>query len=227
MDFISYPKIETCFARDVEGSKKLMKGVYREKEVEVLCDLDWEWTEKIDGTNIQIRWDGHKVEFGGRTARANIPAHLVNYLNDTFGGNINEELFEQKFGETPVVLFGEGYGPKIQKGGNYRDDVSFILFDIKIGGFWLEREDVEDIARTFNIDVVPIIFHGPVSQAIDYVKTHPNSKVAAAHGKCYSAEGVVGRAPCGLKNRRGERIMVKVKWNDIKEIEESGRIHFR
>ena len=28
---------------------------------------------------------------------------------------VNEELFEQKFGEMQVILFGEGYGAKIRK----------------------------------------------------------------------------------------------------------------
>lgn len=34
----------------------------------------------------------------------------------------------------PVTIFGEGYGVKIQKGGNYiPDDVNFILFDVRFG----------------------------------------------------------------------------------------------
>lgn len=218
MSFVSYPKIETCFARDVEGTKKLMPDVFRAPEIELLKNLKWEWTEKIDGTNTQIVWDGHNVSFGGRTERANIPKDLLDYLERTFGGTENEELFEQKFGENQVILFGEGYGPRIQKGGNYRDDVSFILFDVKVGDFWLERENVEDIAKTFGIDVVPIVFCGTVDQAVEYVKTHPNSKVAAEHGKTYAAEGVVGRVPLGLKNRRGQRILVKIKWVDMKEL---------
>lgn len=218
MSFVSYPKIETCFARDVDGTKKLMPDVFRTPEIELLKNLNWEWTEKIDGTNTQIVWDGHRVTFGGRTERADIPKSLLDYLERTFGGIENEELFEQKFGENQVILFGEGYGPKIQKGGNYRDDVSFILFDVKIGDFWLERDSVEDIAKAFNIDVVPIVFCGTIEQAVQYVKTHPNSKVAEEHGKTYAAEGVVGRVPLGLKNRKGQRIMVKIKWVDMKEL---------
>ena len=30
-------------------------------------------------------------------------------LIELFGGSINEELFEQKFGDMPVMLVGEGY----------------------------------------------------------------------------------------------------------------------
>jgi len=79
-------------------------------------------------------------------------------------------LFEQKFGETEVILFGEGYGGKIQNGGAYRSDVSFILFDVLIDNIWLRRESVEDIAQAFGIDVVPIIGRGTIKEAVDIVK---------------------------------------------------------
>ena len=112
-----YHKIETVFERDLEGSKKLIEGRYRDKTVEYLANCKWRFTEKIDGTNIRVYWDGHCVNFGGRTEKAQIPMHLLEYLNATFGGNENEEIFEQMFGDKEVILFGEGYGPKIQKGG--------------------------------------------------------------------------------------------------------------
>ena len=54
-----YEKIDTLFARDMEGTKKLMPGVFRDPTIEYLAHLDWDWTEKVDGTNIRIYWDGH------------------------------------------------------------------------------------------------------------------------------------------------------------------------
>lgn len=128
-----YNKIGVIFNRDIDGTKKLIDGDFKSETVEYLKNNIWTFTEKIDGTNIRVYWDGHKVQFFGRTDRANIPSHLVNYLNETFGTMEAEELFEQKFGETEVTLYGEGYGYKIQNGGLYRDDVSFIMFDVMIG----------------------------------------------------------------------------------------------
>lgn len=101
-----YPKIEALFERDMEGTKKLIEGKFRNETVEFLKDNTWVCTEKIDGTNIGIVWDGHSVSYQGRTERAQIPAHLMNKLIEMFGGNDNEELFEQKFGENKVILFG-------------------------------------------------------------------------------------------------------------------------
>lgn len=41
---------------------------------------------------------------------------------------------DQEKEPVPVTVFGEGYGVKIQKGGNYiSDDVNFILFDVRFG----------------------------------------------------------------------------------------------
>ncbi len=201
-----YNKIETIFERDTMGSKKLIPGKFRNKTVKFLKDNIWVFTEKIDGTNIRVHWDGHKVEFGGRTDRAQIPAPLVNALNTMFGGEENEELFEQKFGANDVILFGEGYGPGIQKGGSYRKDVSFILFDVMVSDVYLERENVENIAKTFNIDVVPIVGEGTLEDGIAFVQTCPKSTIGSA-----KMEGVVARPKIEIKDRLGRRVIVKIK----------------
>ena len=45
----TYEKIETVYARDIEGTKKLIPGKYRNETVEFLKDCRWLWTEKVDG----------------------------------------------------------------------------------------------------------------------------------------------------------------------------------
>lgn len=207
----TYEKIETLWERDMEGSKKLIEGKFRNPTVEMCRNLMWDWTEKIDGTNIRIHWDGHAVHFGGRTESASIPAHLVNRLNELFGGETNAQVFEQKFGENEVILYGEGYGKKIQNGGLYKSDgVDFILFDVMIGGLYLRRDSVEDIARCFGIQVVPIVLRGSVDDAVAFVKSKPTSTIGKA-----PMEGVVGRLPEELFDRRGNRLIVKVKVRDF------------
>lgn len=218
MSITTYPKIDGLFLRD-PTNKKIVPDAFRSQEVKYLEDNDWIWTEKIDGTNIRIIWDGYTVSFAGRTDRAQIPSNLLKYLEKTFGGQKNEQLFEQKFGNTPAILFGEGYGPGIQKGGNYRNDVSFILFDVFIDGVvWLQRESIEDIASYFSIEVVPIVQIGSLGWAMDFVKTHPHSIVANKNGKECFMEGLVGVPIIMPLTRTGKRIMVKVKWDDLKEL---------
>ena len=207
-----YTKIETVFERDMEGTKKLIEGQYRNETVAYLKDNEWICTEKIDGTNIGVIWDGHKVSYQGRTERAQVPTHLMNRLIELFGGSINEELFEQKFGEMQVILFGEGYGAKIQNGGKYRSDVSFILFDVYLPeqNLWLKRDAIEDIAKAFGIEAVPIVLKGTLQQAVDYVKSKPKSTIGEA-----DMEGLVCRPAIDLLDRMGKRVIVKVKVADF------------
>lgn len=213
----TYTKIEAIYARDLEGSKKIIDGVYRNEVIESLKNLKWLWTEKVDGTNIRVHWDGHRVEFGGRTDRAQIPAPLVNRLNELFGTAEAEELFEQMFGEKDVILFGEGYGAKIQKGGGkyLADRCDFILFDVMIEGRYQERKWVGVTANAFGIRTVPIVGTGTLDEAVAYVKAHPNSVVAESEREM---EGLVCRPEFELQDRLGNRIIVKVKWEDLKEL---------
>lgn len=206
-----YEKIETVFCRDTNGTKRLILNDYRNSTIAYLKDNMWVFTEKVDGTNIRVHWDGHKVEFGGRTDKAQIPGLLLSKLNEMFMTTEAEELFEQTWGDKDVILFGEGYGPKIQNGGEYRSDVSFILFDVLVGDNYQEREWVEKTAQMFNIDVVPIVLTGTIQDGIDYVMKHPRSTMGTA-----MMEGVVGRPMIELRDRRGERVIVKIKWEDFK-----------
>ena len=206
-----YHKIETLFNRATDGSKKLIEGNWQNPTVEYLKDAEWDFTEKIDGTNTSVHWDGHKIRFAGRTEDASLPVGLVNYLVDMFCNEDVEQLFEQKFGETEVILYGEGYGGKIQNGKSYRPDESFILFDVFIAGNWQPRESVEDIAKAFGLDIVPIVLKGTLDDAVEFVKTNPASTIGTA-----KMEGVVGKPKVELRDRAGNRVVVKIKGRDFK-----------
>lgn len=209
-----YEKIETVYQRDIDGTKELMPGVWRNPTVEFLKDLEWEWTEKVDGTNIRVMWDGYTVSYGGRTERANIPADLVNRLNEIFGTEEAAQIFEQTFGERQVILFGEGYGRKIQGCGSkyIPDGVDFIMFDLLIGDNYQSREDVERCAKSFGINSVPIVGHGTLEEAIEFVKSHPDSTIGDL-----PMEGVVCRPKVELRDRCGNRLIIKVKYKDFRE----------
>ena len=209
-----YHKIEGLYKRD-ENTKKLLSGVYRNEAVDFLKDCEWEFTEKIDGTNIRVHWDGHRVAFAGRTDKATIPPKLLDYLESKFGGEVNEQIFEEHFGGKEVTLYGEGYGAKIQSGGDYRPDNSFILFDATIDGIFLRRGSLEEIARYFGVDIVPIVLTGTIKDAEEFVKNRPDSTIGTA-----KMVGGVGRPKVELFTRTGGRVIVKVKVRDMMELEE-------
>lgn len=207
---IEYHKIDTPFNRDVNGTKKLIEGDFRNNTVKYLQNCEWIFTEKVDGTNIRVYWDGHKVSFAGRTDRAQLPANLVTRLNELFSSNEAEEMFEQMFGEKEVILYGEGYGAGIQTGGCYRPNQDFILFDVCVNGSFLARTNVEQIAKAFSIDAVPVVLKGTIQQAVDLIKTKPKSLI----GECIM-EGVVGVPAYPIYDSSRRRIITKIKVCDF------------
>ena len=214
---ITYPKIPNIFQRE-EGKRdnKLIEGAYSSAELEALAGMTWVWTEKVDGTNVRIIWDGYRVEFRGRTDKAQFHPTLLAKLEELFGGPDKEELFEQKFGNKPVILFGEGFGEKIQNGGGLYGPVNFILFDVLIGcdeankGIWLDQTNVEDIAESFGIQSVPVVGIGSLYDAVRFIKTHPKSWL-----KDDTMEGVVCRPIVRIFDWRGDRFIVKIKCRDF------------
>ena len=214
--FSEYHKIETPYERDMDGSKKLIEGQFRSKYVKYLKDCQWIFTEKVDGTNIIVYWDGHNVSIHGRTKNSQIPAPLMEYLTKTFLTPEVEELFEQKFGEKEVHLYGEGFGGKIQEvGKKYRPDNAFILFDVMVGTTWLSRENVADIAKAFGVEAVPVIGYCTLMDAINMVKDKYKSMIA--QDKDLLMEGFVCRPAVELKDKCGHRVIVKVKVHDFCE----------
>ena len=216
---MEYTKIPNIFMREQFGKNKLIEGQYSTPELEYLSNCAWVWTEKVDGTNVRVIWDGYRVSFAGRTDKAQMPPHLLAKLEELFGGESKEELFEQKFGQTPCILFGEGFGEKIQKGGGLYGPVNFILFDVMVGhvegvvnrwDMWLKRDAVSDIADTFGIRTVPVVGSGSLPSAVEFIRTHPKS-----HLRDTEMEGIVCRPAVELNDRRGNRIIVKIKCRDF------------
>jgi hypothetical protein len=213
----AYHKIQTIFKRDEK--KKLIEGEWTLPEFEYLANLQWRMEEKIDGTNIRVIWTGKRIKFKGRKESSSIPAHLVNALMDIF----EKKKFIEVFQETPVTFYGEGFGKGIQGkfGIAYADYIlkdseetaGFVLFDVKIGRWWIQRHDLEDLAETFSIPLVPVYDYGTLFQAVDLCKQGFNSLFA--NGEIES-EGFVLKPTYELFNRKGDRIIAKLKIKDFK-----------
>ena len=83
------------------------------------------------------------------TDNAQIRTSLLEVLQNIFTVDKMSGVFKE---QTEVCLYGEGYGKGIHKGGNYLpNSVNFILFDIKIGEWWLTRESIQEIAEMLGI----------------------------------------------------------------------------
>lgn len=208
----TYPKIQTIFKRDMSNKGRVIEGDYSLPEIEYLKDNKWVFTEKVDGTNIRIDWKrGEGRIFGGRTDNAQIPANLIVRLEELFTTDKLDSAIKTEDADF-LTLYGEGYGAKIQKGGgNYKSDgVDFVLFDVLVAGWWLRRDDIELIAESLNIDIVPIVGRGTLADAVHIVK---EGLVSVWGG--FEAEGLVMRPEVELKTRAGNRIITKIKHKDF------------
>ena len=234
-----YPKIETLFTRD-KYTYKVIPGKFRNEAYSLINE--WEWTEKIDGTNIRITYGpcpppcefeknprksakqvrkvvefegGYcGIKYDGRTDTAELPGGVVEYLDDKLTSAIMVEEFQDK----QVIIYGEGYGGKIQKGGGYSQTQKFIVFDIFVDGFWLKRSDVEEICNKLSLDIVPVIFTGSLNEAVYIVKNGFLSKIGDGSVK---SEGLIGRTKVPLFTHHGERLITKLKTCDFVQNVES------
>lgn len=204
-----YPKINSLWKRDPLAKNTVIPGEFSCEEFRFLEHMPWRWTEKVDGTNIRLHWNGETTTIGGRTDRAQIPADLREALKpiaDRVGEHF-EDLSE-------VTLYGEGYGPKIQKGGGlYRDTPGFILFDVRVGRWWLKDADLYEIAGKLGIDVVPL-YDDFASIWEIWDEVCGGSLVSYWEKVGTRIEGLVGRPAVELHDRTGQRIITKVKVQD-------------
>lgn len=232
---MEYPKIETLYERDMDTFK--VNPVVLKNPVYGIIKT-WQFTEKIDGTNIRCIWEplacpeGHSVNaahkfcsgcgveltekipmsrltFGGKTDSAQIHADLIRHLYAT----VTVDSMRAVFPETKAVLYGEGYGAGIQKGGDYSDTKKFILFDVLVGGeWWLNWNNTCDVAAKLGLDTVPYFGEMTLSEATDIVRNGFRSRL---NGGKAQAEGLVGRTVEALFDKKGARLIVKLKTKDF------------
>lgn len=223
---MEYCKINTLFKRD--GRNVIIPDEFTEDVFEVLENCLWECTEKIDGTNMRVEltkddW-GWTMVFGGRTDKANIPGQLLERMHSIFDGVNWDYIFPDVTPGTAITVYGEGYGRKIQGCGSryIPDNVDFILFDVRIGGMWLKRDACKDIAMKIGVNIVPLMGFMTIPEAIDMVRTGFSSTIA--DDSTLPAEGLVLKAPCGMLDRQGRRIITKIKTKDFRDLERKSKI---
>lgn len=206
---MEYPKIETLYERD-ERTHKLKPELILKNRVYGIIK-SWHWTEKIDGTNIRCIWNNltGKLTFGGRTDNAQIHSDLIKYLYE----NVAADKLRDIFPDVDAIIYGEGYGAGIQKGGgNYSPTKKLIIYDVLIGGqWWMNWENTCDIATKLGLDVVPYVGEMTLEEATEKVRIG----FPSALGNYALAEGMVGRTVEPLFDKKGHRLIVKLKTKDF------------
>lgn len=213
-----YHKINAPWKRDRKTGAFLHEpDQWSRPEFGLLADIPWDWSEKLNGTNIRIEitWDGGRPTrwIRGRTDRAELRADLVARIE----GLLPVEKLAEQF-EHGATLYGEGVGPKIQKGGGLLSPSgpTFVLFDVRIGETWLTRASVDEIANALDLLWAPEHGTGTLWHAVDYVKDGFDTELPGAVPDT-PAEGLVLRPHHELLDRRAHRIITKLKTKDFQK----------
>jgi len=123
--------------------------------------------------------------------------------------------------ESPVYIYGELYGPGVQKGGHYGDTLRFAVFDICQQGWFIPIEMLTEMCNNLGLDMVPYIGQFTITQAEDMVHDGFKTLVENAKDPDYIEEGIVARPVVSIKDPRGKRIIVKIKYCDYHELNEA------
>lgn len=175
------------------------------------------------------------IRIAGKTDNAQIPKNLLKhmqekYTNEKILGALGLKEFipvsEWKsnynwddYSKIPTIytIYGEGYGEGIQSGGWYiKGGNEFIVFDVKVNDIYLKTEARDEIATKLGAPIVPFKGYFTLDEAIDYVRNGFRSVVAESP-EVKMAEGLVLRTDLGLRNRMGNRLIVKIKYEDFQK----------
>lgn len=227
-----YPKTPNLFARDPETHV-----VIRQPKEEFTQIATWLVTEKIDGTNIRLVLDTDKtISVRGRSDAAALPKNFeAEALGDGWQGRLLlalQTIEPEHWEHFALIVFGEGYGPGIQKGGGgYAPRKSLRIFDVVTINsegrrLWRTWDDVKTVSEILGVPTAPVISwysRMDTNEVIRYVKGDPDSVVAIADGGApeppvghRGQEGVIARTDPYLFDYRGNRVMFKLKGKDLR-----------
>jgi RNA ligase (TIGR02306 family) len=167
-------------------------------------------TEKIHGTNCKIGLiEGEEMAASMDLRRKRPPEDqmanniywspftipAVKKLLYTLAGHVdqsNEQFVSEPTIKHNVVIYGEVYGSKIQNlsYGMEKGNLGFAVFDIMIGGTYLDYDKLSDVCKTHNVSVVPEIARGPYT--LEFVREHSKGNTTF-NGVSHIREGVVVR----------------------------------
>lgn len=173
MEFKKYCSIEDIdFSNEIEKWLRMFPELKNEKYI---------IQEKIHGSNfsIWINKDGYKL--------ANRTKFLEKGEN-FFGYEVLKPLFDKIFLKTKeillsdkiteIVLFGELYGKKIQKGVYYSDKVKIAFFDIRINKELVPQNKFLEYSQLLELDTVPkLAIVDNIKEALNF-NTKLNSKIS-------------------------------------------------
>lgn len=153
-----YHKIVSPWKRTDSKSKTVNTEVFSDDYIEMLKDIQWIGTEKVDGENLNFYYDGNHVSYLGHTDKSVFSGEKKEWLDAMITPEF-ESIFEQIFGDKEAVIHGELLGPKVQSNLYDVSEFKFYAFDIynKTDDVFWSQEVVEHYAQMLGLERAPIV----------------------------------------------------------------------
>jgi len=138
--------------------------------------------------------DGMELMAGSMEVRRKMPEN--NWENNTywFPFTIPEvrKMIEENGNQSKnFIVFGEVYGPNVQKGYHYdvKSNLGFKVFDILVDGMFFDHDEMKGMCEKYGVEIAPVLYRGPYS--IDKIKEIADGETTVGSG--HIREGVVVR----------------------------------
>lgn len=163
-----------------------------------------------------VKGDDNKVQYCDITlAEDNITFPVATQLED-------KKIYGVQLEEVPIYIYGEYYGQGIQKcGGRYGDKNDFAVFDIEVNGWWIPKDIRDAYCKGLGLKQVPFVGIATLHEFEQMVMKGFETKVEGAKDPSLIEEGIVARPTMPIKDPRGRRIIVKIKYCDYHEYAEA------
>ena len=198
------PKTKTLFERD----DKFKVKVGRLTDERFGFVNQWLVTEKMDGTSVILSVGKDGDDFHGRTAKSQFTPAMTAFLSVQTALACSN-LYDHGIEEADIYaeLFGEG----IQGNPHGMEGMHLRVFDVRIGGFWLDWVNMCDVARKAGLNRVQPLGVCDIDTAVRYVRDEQTGWT----GSPDYAEGVVARTEKYLYDNQGNRLTWKLKRKDF------------
>lgn len=163
--------------------------------------------EKINGTSAHIGWKFETKQVNFFTGENH--SLFLTLFNEAF----LKAKFIEVFPDIDVVIFGENYAGKCQGQSHvYGKQSKFIGFDVKVGEYWLNVPNAEDVCKQFNVEFV---FYKKINVILENLTAERDSDSVQAVRNGITEpkkrEGVVLRPLIEMKLNNGDRVICKYK----------------
>jgi hypothetical protein len=181
------------------------------KDTDILLFRECYALEKLHGESANIAWN---MMDGDRGGEFKLDPGGVSPVR--FAGLFEAETLRQRLvdlGQPEATVYGEVYGGSTQHMSYlYGKDLRFIVFDVLIGGVFLNVPNAEDVAKKLGLEFVAYERIPATLEAIDAQRDADSVQaVRNGIGPGHKREGVVLRPLIELRKNNDERIICKHK----------------